>query len=729
MAKSSVLLSLVALFLPAVSAAEFTLPDCDALRDWAASADAGDPQRFAPRLEISPALAEEQLVPVFGLGASDWSGENVMAARKVAHQCYQQARRGGDKEGARTFRAGRDLIARELRRINQRVGRARATVAKQRAAMEALPDSPELAEGIRLLVRAPSYADTDHRALNRLPREVGRPLASLYQDLRWYPDSEREVLYAELAERAAQIQADMLDAAAAAIAAAAEDAAGLLEVRRTRLEVEQRLGDSPGPRARRVLDAGSERATAIQKALAQQDGAWRPPGCKELYRWGGASGAADFRGQGRHAHKAAFGDDRLEPLFGLPLTDWDDRHLVLYSELAEVCEARWRALLPAGQSVRRIGPDAPELVRLAADGAWVTHQATVTRELPEARDALREYAVLQERLAQLRAELATLPRDQDGLDRLEAMAREPALRELGHTQRRAFQEELHRARARVGAGMGQSIIADLGEIEVAEPAHLRTLWRYREQAGLQRLDPSTRALVEARFDQVLRKGLADARPAYDAALAALPISDSGAEEALAAASALTGLPESTPALAAYREAGRKRAVSIRSELEQRRCLAVQERVDIDGDAAAQALWTGREGSTLGDFVCALERAGHTVNTYEGPGLFSNTHTLQLTDRDQTLQTLYLHAAEVSAGEEMLVGYKFKDANRSRELSMADWRSHVDALNGSGASVECARLMNTPANQLSVDDRMKIIGCVMQQGVEQIRAQERERSLR
>lgn len=729
MAKFRIFLPLVALLLPSLSAAEFTVPDCDTLRDWVAAADAGDPQRLAPGLEISPGLAEEQLVPVFGLGASDWSGENVMAARKVAHQCHQEARRGGDKEGARAFRAGRDLIARELRRISQRVGRARATVAEQRAALEALPDSLELAEGIRLLVQAPSYEDTDQRALNQLPRDVGGPLRSLYKALRWYPDSERELLYAALAERAGEIRADMLDAAAATIATTAGDAAGLLVVRRTRFEVEQRLGDSPGPKARQVLDAASARATAIQEALAQQDGAWRPPGCKELYRWGGASGAADFRGQGRHAHKAAFGDDHLEPLFGLPLTDWDDRHLGLYSELAEVCEARWRALLPAGQSVRRVGPDAPELVRLAADGAWVTHQATVTHELPEAREALLGYAALQERLAALRAELGTLPPDQDGLDRLEAMARDPALRELGHTERRAFQDDVRQARARVSAGMGQSIIADLAEIEVAEPSDLHTLWRYREQAGLHRLDPSTRALVEARFGQVLRSGLAAARPAYDAALAALPVSDSGAEEALGAASALTGLPESTPALAAYREAGRKRAVSIRSELGQRRCLAVQERMDLDADAAAQAVWTGREGSTLGDFVCALERAGHTVNTYEGAGLFSNTHTLKLTARDQTLQTLSLHEAEVSAGEEMLVGYKVKDANQSRELSMADWRSYVDALKGSGGSAECARLMNTPVNQLSIDDRMKIIGCAMQQGVEQIRAQERERSLR
>lgn len=713
MTKTHVILPLAtALAASPAAAGNLTIPDCDTLQAWVA-ADSDDHLRLAPDLSISPALAEEQLVPVFGLKITEWDPEDIKAARAAAHECYQQARRGDNKQAAPAFRAARTLIARGVGRTSQRVTRAREMVAERRAAVDALPDSPDLAAGISMLVDAQSYADTDRRAFNSLPQEVGGALENLYNALRHYPDDEREALYTGLAERAAGIRAGLLDDAAAAIAAAPDSAAGLLAVRHTAFEVKQRTAGSPTGEAAEVLDAATERAAAIEATLAQRDDAWRPPSCAALYRWGGAPGAGDFRELGEYAHKAAFGDDRLTPVFGLPLADWSDDHLALYGQLAELCEARWRALLPEGHRLRRPGPDAPELVRLASAGSWVSRQATVTRDLPEAREALRGYAKVREKLDALRAELATLPTDQRGLDRLEAIAREPVLRRLGHAEGRAFREDLRKTRGRVTAGMGQAIIAGLADIEVKQPADLRTLWRYREQAGLHRLDPSTRALVEARLDKAVRDGLAAARPAYDAALAALPASKSGVEKALTAASELTGIPESTPALAPYLDAGRERARGILAELEQQRCRKVWARLGVDDDEAAQALWTGNEKATVGTFLCALERAGHTVNAYDGAGMFSDTHTLKFTSRDRVLQSLSLHEAEVTAGEEMLIGYEVEDANRHQELSAADWRRYVDGLTGGGGSVECARLMNTPMDQLSMNERMAIIGCTMQ----------------
>lgn len=705
------------LALPLAAVAGLTTPDCDVIKAWAEPADRKDVLPYTPRLKIPRALTDAQLVPVFGQPVGEWSAKDISSINRTITGCDRAARRARDREASTAFRRARTLIASDLRRAARSVDRARKIVEALRKTIAALPDSTTLYRGLSLLVDAGSYAAIDHRALHSLDRTISQPLGRLYATLRDYPDAQRQALFHNLAARRDDIRKTALEQAAARIAEAPADAGGLLLVRRTAFEAQRDYGGADGKATAPISTAADRRAAEISTALTQEKGIWRPPSCEALYRWGSAPDALKFKELGQYSYHLVFSDDRVVALFGRPLGEWTQADLGHYQELATLCDARWRALTsdPSRIGIGRLPPDAPALLRLASTGHWLTGRGTAPPELTRDRQALRGYAKVRMRFDALRAELAALPHTKASLGRINAMVHEPVLNQVAREDRIAFQRDLQTARNGITAGMAGEIVARVDAIVVEQPSDLGKLWRLRQEPAIYQLDPASRIAVQRHLMQRLMKETAAQRPAFEAALSRLPVSKEGMQQAMHAPADLTGLPKNVPFLTPYHKAALKRAQAIAVDMRRQRCEALWQRLEMDEDDAGKSLWLGSEGGTLGGFVCAVEEAGNEVNDYEGAGLLSGTHTLKLTTGDHSLHTLSLHEAEVAAGKQMLIGYEVADANETRKLSVAEWSRFVAGLTGDTASGggDCARLLNMPVYKLSVNERMRALGCIMQ----------------
>ena len=177
---------------------------------------------------------------------------------------------------------------------------------------------------------------------------------------------------------------------------------------------------------------------------------------------------------------------------------------------------------------------------------------------------------------------------------------------------------------------------------------------------------------------------------------------------------LTGVPESGHRfLPGYREAVAARVADIAAALARQRCDELLARLEIDRDDAALAVWDGEEGSTVRALLCQLAEHGHEVAGFEAPGLLSSVATLSVTPADEPFQRISLHEGEVAPDTRMLVGFETRDANETRQLSVADWERFVARHAGDEAgTAHCERLLGTPVEQLSVNDRMAAMGCIV-----------------
>lgn len=145
-------------------------------------------------------------------------------------------------------------------------------------------------------------------------------------------------------------------------------------------------------------------------------------------------------------------------------------------------------------------------------------------------------------------------------------------------------------------------------------------------------------------------------------------------------------------------------------------------VDLDEDDAAElVIGFDSEPLELGGLLCDIALAGSTVHGYEGPGFFDDDHVLQITGRDGVYRTYTLNPAPIGPDREALVGIKVKDPTSERALDVNQWRAVLATLlpaSKAGRNVRCAQLMNTPESELSAQDRMDAVSCVMGSLLEQ-----------
>ncbi len=98
----------------AMAAPQITVPDCRTLIDWAAMVDPADTFPIAPALPVPRALADESLLPIFGVSAISWTGEDIKAASGALVLCHREAKTAGDKPAMDALGVANAAVAKTL---------------------------------------------------------------------------------------------------------------------------------------------------------------------------------------------------------------------------------------------------------------------------------------------------------------------------------------------------------------------------------------------------------------------------------------------------------------------------------------------------------------------------------------------------------------------------------------------------------------------------------------
>lgn len=703
------ILALAAAFVPpaAIAAPQITVPACDGLTSWAATVDPADTYPIAPALPLPKALTDERLVPVFGQPPLAWTGEDIKAASGALTACYREAKKAGDKPGMAALAVANAAVAKTLAKSLVAVAKARQTIDAQRASLVGLPDSTELDRGLAALLQVDPAAP-NLQAASGLPREIVGPLGYIAKFLPYFPDTDREELFAGFAERRASIQAAAIETLTAELAAAPATADGLIVL----LQLRQRIGAMAPSDALSAVDSqAAARTDEIRTALLQASStAWVPPDCSTLYGWSGAADAQQTVGLGNQATQTAFLDERVVPVFGISVGSWGDEDIARFQTLRATCQATWRGM-PGAAAIGSLPADSPDLLKRAAAGAWID---TADQQVVQARGVIQAYTTNLEALAALEGQIAALPDTPASLVQLFQMQNEPAQHGVDDARRQAFQAAIAAKRDAINAGAMTAAMDGLQTIEVAGLADLVKLVTYANTTVMNLPDPN----AQQRFYQAVEIALqqkADALlPDFKARLAEMPDSLAGFAQVRTAAFDLTGVSgtEEAPAFHAMHAAIDERSLAIIQTMRIKNCAALLEELDMDEDAAEQLVWDGDAGTELGAFVCGLTESGSPVHEYDGGGMFSGEQTLKATLALGGLQTLWLHEAEVAQGKEMLAGFKMADANQERPISVQEWAMFA-AMSTGGRFVTpemCQPIMASSEDELTIEERMIGVDC-------------------
>lgn len=691
----------------ASAAPQITVPACDGLTAWAATVDPADTYTIAPALPLPKALSDDRLVPVFDQPALAWTGEDIKAASGALTVCYKQAKKAADKPAMDALGVANAAVAKTLAKSLAAIAKARQTIDAQQASLAGLSDSAELDRGLAALIAADPAAPNLQAAAG-LPREIVGPLGYIAKFLPYLPDGDREELFAGFAERRASIQAAAVETLGAELAAAPATSDGVIAL----LQLRQRISAmQPGEALASIESQAASRITEIRTALLQASPAgWVAPDCSTLYGWSGAADAQQTVRLGSQATQAAFLDERAVPAFGISVGRWSDEDIARFQTLRATCQATWRSM-PGADAIRSLPADAPELLKLAAAGAWID---TADQQVVQARGVIQAYTTSLEALAALEGQIAALPDAPASLAQLSQMQNDPAQHGVDDARRQAFQAAIAAKRDAINAGAMTAAMDGLGSIEVAGLGDLVKLVAYANTTVMSLPDPN----AQQRFYQAVEIALqqkADALlPDFKARLAEMPDTLAGFAQVRTAAFDLTGVSgtEEAPPFHAMHAAIDERSVAIIQTMRVQNCVALLEELDMDEEAAEQLVWDGDAGTALGAFVCGLTESGSPVHEYAGGGMFSGEQTLKATLALGGLQTLWLHEAEVAQGKEMLVGFKMADANQERPISVQEWAMFT-AMSTGGRFVTpemCQPIMTKPEDQLTVEERMIGVDC-------------------
>ena len=79
------------------------------------------------------------------------------------------------------------------------------------------------------------------------------------------------------------------------------------------------------------------------------------------------------------------------------------------------------------------------------------------------------------------------------------------------------------------------------------------------------------------------------------------------------------------------------------------------------------------GTTLGLFVCAMNKRGYKFQEYDSAGLFGSTYTLSVLNRRGITLNIEMKKVEAIRGKKMLAGVLVKDATSETKLTLTDWQ--------------------------------------------------------
>src|SRR5262245_61168121 len=99
---------------PHARAAQITVPACEPLTAWSATVNPNDTYAVAPALPLPKALADDSVVPVFGIPSLGWTADDVKAASQAMVACYKEAKKRGDKPAMDALGIANAAVAKTL---------------------------------------------------------------------------------------------------------------------------------------------------------------------------------------------------------------------------------------------------------------------------------------------------------------------------------------------------------------------------------------------------------------------------------------------------------------------------------------------------------------------------------------------------------------------------------------------------------------------------------------
>ena len=686
--------------------AAVTVPGCDGLLAWSSTVDLND-KSFAvtPALKLPGALADDKLTAAFGAPLLAWEAADTKAAAQALSVCSKEAKKARDAGAVAAYGAGYNAVAKQIPYVLKVVEKARANAATYMAAIDELPDSPDLDRGLRAVLEGQPGAP-DRAAFQGLPREISDPTYRLAAETGMLPAADRTPMTATLADRRQRIQASIGGEARQQVAAASADAAGifaLMELQR------QGAGVDPATDAA-IVDRAEEIRAGLRAATPAQ---WVPPACADLYAWAGQTETNATVNVGRYRMMAVFADDALVPVFNLPIAAWSDAEVQNMSTLRALCTKAWQAQPDASQ-VSRPTEQTSELVKLAGKGRWIDNGDS---QVQSARQVAVNYAAAQAGMAAALQEIEALPATTESLQPLQALQqRGRDFQALEDDAQRAYNEAVLRKRNRIYTQQYDDAVAALQQVAVDKLDDLPKLVNAAQQAGGGIMDGNARQRFLNEYNVAVGNAVLKLKPDFQEEIDKLPVSRDGLRQAGTAVATYTRVTgtERSPAFGVLHAAAQQRALAIAKELGERNCADALDAADVDDDDAEQPVWGAGKPTTLGALVCGMTAGGNPVSEYEGAGMLSSTHTLKVTLEQGGLHTISLKEAEVAAGQEMLVGFELADANQTKTISVQDWEVLVGMATGERFITRnlCQPVLTTPEDGLSIADRFLAAQCAL-----------------
>ncbi|MCW8890024.1 MAG: hypothetical protein OQL20_05130, partial [Sedimenticola sp.] len=309
-------------------------------------------------------------------------------------------------------------------------------------------------------------------------------------------------------------------------------------------------------------------------------------------------------------------------------------------------------------------------------------------------------------LASALEEIDALPETAEGLSRLNALSKLPAIAQAEPEKAKLFSEAVAEKRQRIetkqqqvqqekSAKLMASMVEKLHDFEVKDPSDLGKLWEEGVAMGKAlraQGERSRKNLMSTTFWERFNQAAGAMLEPFKQQLQAIPVTEQGLSQLKDSVVALTGIKQAMPVMNPYHQAVQLRGTAIAEEMRQIACNKTLDAANISSSDAKEPLWGAGQASTLGDFFCQLSSHGAKVHEYDDAGLLSDTHTVKLTTKADGFHTLKLHEGEVQPGKKMLIGYELSDANQQRALSVSDWERYVKVnTQRGGGSAECERL--------------------------------------
>lgn len=703
------------------------IADCPVLRAWGATA--GPDARWNDAVVLPAPFAADATMATFGAPFEDWTHAGAREVDGALNQCSRTAAREKDNALKAEFDALRRALTAPTRLLRD-AETARETVARSLAAIEGAAPDARLAADLIAMAAAPESEARALRVASRDLAQIGRSIAAL-------PAAEIVVLRGRLTTLADAMGSGVLEGRLAEVAAAPETLEGVLVVRRIAMAATAEMGPAAAP----VRKAADAREAAIAAALSAADPTpIRLPTCPDAITWTSALRAGDSRATRAGRVLTALETPELEQLFGKPFAGWSDADLGALGALGQHCRAEARAgllgadtraaerqvqalveiharagnqpaifaaLAESGSRARTLlaqieaaphGVDGLDAVAAARRDAARLEPEDAARV--EAAAILRRADLVQAHMAATRDAFAATPDSFDGLQDIGRLGTEalmgPMIRHLSQEERLAVRDV---AIARAEAIAPTALAGFTGALEQASADRdgLDTLQRIADETifGDGPVWSGYRQALAARRDAIVAVLVQSDMPAFDADMAALPVTREGLAKALQAKlhfDEMVSGESAAYAPMAERAAARTRA--LQASLAQARCAGPVAAARLSSSQAAQPVLVGAGTATLADMLCALAENAPEPPRYAGPGFFGSEHRIEFIGPEGFLIKLILQEAEVRPGVKALVGKRIEDPAQGRDISASEWGQFIGLATDLADAPACAEVADS-----------------------------------